>query len=397
MPLPPTAYAHGGGLPAALLAELDAQALGAARARVAARLGNPDPFHFRAALSLSPAGAKAVPPNPGLTLTADAADAALVAASVAQADPELALAGLFAGRPPGLRTRAVPLDDARYTFLRFPRAEPPPPPSWRPPETWSTAAIGDEPVATIRCIAAVPGGVALGSDYGLTLWRKGRFEPFPWPAGCRREARRVEAMLVHEGTLWIATSQALVRWDFRAEPTFQKHPQDHEGGWDELRCLHGDGPRVLAGFRTGVTGGAGPGLPEVFSLAELPGGIVVGGTGGGELHVLGAPGALRTLSSGKHQPVRHLAFADGELHAAAGGRHHRWNGASWSSAPPEPTAFTVDAHRRLWMLAEGKLFVHTRGGPLLVPIELERPWCLSAAGDRLWVGGLERVWSLPIR
>ncbi len=393
--MPPTAFAHPGGMPAQVLEELDATALGAARARVAARLGNPDPFHFRAAL----VGAAEAPlaPHTGLPLTPDAADAVLLSASAARPAPEPSLAGLFAGRPPGPRARAVFVDDPRYAFLRFPRGEPPPMPAWGALSSWTTQEIGDEAVATIRCAVPLPDGVALGSDYGLTLWRKGRFEPFPWPAGCRREARRVEAMALHGGALWVATSQALVRWDFRADPTFQKHPLDQEGGWDELRCLHADGPRLLAGFRTGLTGCPGVSLPEVFSLAEVPPGVIVAGTGDGNLHVLGAPEPLVRLATGKHQPVRHLAFADGELHVAAGGMHHRWNGATWSRAAPEPTAFAVDGHRRLWLLAEGKCFVSTRRGIVPVPIALERPWCLAASGDRLWIGGRERVWSLPIR
>lgn len=394
--LPPTAFAHPGGLPVAIVEALDTTALGAARARVAARLGNPDPFHFRSALGAAPA--EAIAAQAGRELTPDVADAVLLRAAAARPEPELALAGLFAGRPPGPRARAVFLDDARYTFLRFPRAGPPPPPAWGTASSWSTAEIGDEAVATIRCALALPdGGMALGSDYGLTLWRKGRFEAFPWPAGCRREARRVEAMVMHGGALQVATSQALVRWDFRGEPTFQKHPLDQEGGWDEVRCLHTDGPRLLAGFRTGLTGMPGVALPEVFALAELPGGVIAAGTGDGALHMLGAPEPLARLSSGKHQPVRHLAFADGELHVAAGGMHHRWTGAAWSRAAPEPTAFAADGHGRLWMLAEGRCFVHTRRGVVPVPLVLERPWCLAATADRLWIGGRERVWSLPIR
>lgn len=398
--LPRTAFAHPGGTPAALLDALDAMALGAARARVAARLGNPDPFHFREALATAASDERAhetIPAQAGSVLTPDAADAALVRASQGREAPEPTLAGLFAGRPPGPRTRAVPIDDARYRFLRFALAEPPAPPAWRSDGNWTAAEIGDEPVATIRCIVALPDGVALGSDYGLTLWRKGRFEPFPWPAGCRREARRVEAMVVHAGALWIATSQALVRWNFRAEPTFQKHPQDHDGGWDELRALHSDGPRLLAAFRTGLTGFPEHGPAEVFSMAELPGGTVVAGTGEGTLYVLGTSEPARSFATGRPQPVRHLAFAGGELHVAAGGKHHRWDGSFWASAAPEPTAFAVDGRGRLWLLAEGKLFVRTPGGTIPVSIEMERPWCLCAAGDRLWIGGRERVWSLAIR
>jgi hypothetical protein len=393
--LPPTRFAHPGGQPLDVIAALDTIALGAARARVAARLGDPDPFGFRTALASAAPGL--VPAAEGTALTPDAADAVLLGAALALDRPDPAFAGLFAGRPPGPRARAVPIDDARFTFLRFQRGEPPPAPAWGPVESWSVGEIGDEPIATVRCIVALPDGVALGSDYGLVLWRRGRFEAFPWPAGCRREARRVEAMVLHGSVLVVATSQATVRWDFRATPTFQKHPQDDEGGWDEVRCLHTDGPSLLAGFRTGLVGGAHVGLREVFALADLPGGVVVAGTVAGELHVLGADAPPRTLATGRHQPVRHLAFADGVLHAAAGNRHHRWDGAAWTSCAPEPTAFAVDRRGRLWMLAEGRLFAWTRGGPIAIPVPLDRPWSLCAAGDRLWIGGRERVWALPIR
>ncbi|MSQ03561.1 MAG: hypothetical protein EXR71_17010 [Myxococcales bacterium] len=399
MPLPPTRYAHAGGSPASLLAQLDSTALGLARARVAASLGDPDPFALRSALGERIAVGDEAPigPSTGAALDADEADAVLLAAAIDAGSAPLGLWGLFAGRLPGPRTRAVPIDDDRFGCLGFPRAEPPPRPAWGELRSWSCAELGDETVATVRCVVEIPGGVALGSDYGLTLWEAGRFRPFPWPVGARREARRVEAMTVHAGSLWVATSQGLVRWDFRSEPTVKKHAADAEGGWDELRCLLSTPNGVLRAFRTGLVGGAdggadGAGLAEVFALAAAPGGVVYAGTAGGDVHVVGG-GPVHRCGG----PVRHLAFADGELHVAAGDRHHRFDGARWLSSPPEPTAFAVDRRGRLWMLAEGKLFTWTRGGALAIPVSLDRPWSLCAAADQLWIGGRERVWALPLR
>ena len=337
------------------------------------------------------------PPAAGRELTADRADAALVAAAVAAGRPLAGLWGLFAGRPPGPAVRAVAVDDARFGFLRFGRTEPPPAPAWGRPERWSTAQLGDEPAATVRCVVEVPGGVALGSDYGLTLWRRGRFEPFPWPAGARREARRVEAMAMHQGALWIATSQCLVSWDFRGEPTLRKHGADDEQGWDELRCLLSTPGGLLRGLRTGLVGVEGaPPLREVFALAATPGGVVYAGTGSGQLHVVGGGAPIATLG-GPHRPVRHLAFADGLLHVAAGDQHHVFDGCTWSRSAPEPTAFAVDARGRLWLVAEGGVYAWTRGGPVRLDLAVERPWALAATADRLWIGGREAVWSVPIR
>lgn len=369
---------------------------------MAARLGNPGPFALRAGLGARVAAGdlSPLPPQAGPPLTPAAADAVLVRAAIDANSPDPGLAGLFAGRPPGPAVRAVAVDDARFSFLRFPRAEPPPPAAWGALESWSAEAIGEVPAATVRVAIDVPGGVALGSDYGLTLWRNGRFTPFPWPAGCRREARRVEAMAVERGALWVATSQALVRWDFVSDPTVRKHGPDSEEGWDELRCMLSTPAGLLRGYRTGLVdpdGRSDSALAETFALVDALGGVVYAGTGSGALHVVGQPGPVRSMSPRPHQPVRHLAFADGLLHVAAASAHHRFDGASWTSAEPEPTAFAVDRRGRLWLLAEGRLFSWTRAGPVAVPVALERPWCLAAVGERLWIGGRERVWALTIR
>lgn len=392
---PPTQFAIPGGSAAEVLTQLDDTALGAARARVAARLGNPDPFALRAWLSAQIGDQSSVlAPTTGNLLTPDAADAALVAGALSTgADARLSgLVGLFAGRPPGPLVRAVAVDDSRADWLRFPQGDPPPPHRWGKLETWSSAEMGDADIATVRCAVAIPGGVALGSDYGLTLWRGGKFEPFPWPAGARREARRVEAMVVHNNELTVATSQCMVVWNFRSEPVIRKFRADNEGGWDEVRALFSTREQLYVAWRTGLEGGDGP--AECFAIVEA-GGVVYVGTGNGELHVVNGA-LLRKLTEGGRHAIRHLAFADGVLHAAAGGQHHQFDGASWSSSAPEPTAFAVDRWGRLWMLAEGKVFGYGRSGPVAVNAAVERPWCLAAAAGRLWIGGKERVWSLGI-
>ena len=58
---------------------------------------------------------------------------------------------------------------------------------------------------------------------------------------------------------------------------------------------------------------------------------------------------------------------------------------------------TEDRRGRLWSLLDGKVTVATREGTKVVPAPVERPWSLCAAGDRLWIGGRERVAALTIR
>src|SRR4051812_24629542 len=108
-----TRFAIPGGRADEVLVRLDACALGLARARVAALLGNPDPFHVRAALA--EARDIHVDGCDGDVLDPDATDAALVAAGTV---PELS--GIFAGRTIGARVRAVPVDDSARICLRWP-------------------------------------------------------------------------------------------------------------------------------------------------------------------------------------------------------------------------------------------------------------------------------------
>lgn len=391
-----TRFAVPSGGAAAVLARLDADALGLARARIAARLGDPDPFHLRAALAAHPDAS--VEGCAGEALTPEGADAVLVAAGHAWE-----IAGLFAGRPPGASVRAVPMDDPARRYLRW-AAEPAPPPVIGALETWTSAEIGDAPVATIRCAERVPGdGVALGSDYGLTLWRKGRFEAFPWPRGSRREARRVEAMTVHAGTLWVGTTQALYGWDFSRTVSSRRHGADADDGYDDLLSLLSAGGRLLLGYRTRFEGGRGP--RDALAMCADPHGVVFAGTRDGALHVVDGGGPIRAFAdpragaagTPRPRPIRHLAFAAGALWVAAGGALHRFDGASWSAAGPEPTALATDARGRLWALAEGALHVLEDGALKRVPVALDRPWCLACVSGALWIGGRERVWRLGIR
>lgn len=384
-----TRFAIPSGRAAEVLAALDRDALGLARARIAAELGDPDPFHVRAALAADPEAA--VAGTGGEALDADAAEAVLVAAGDAPG-----LAGLFAFHPPGPRVRGVPLDGPR-AGLRWRR------PALRPPrlgavESWTAKDVGDEDVATLRCFCPIPGGLAIGSDYGLTLWRRGRFEPFPWPRGARREARRVEAMAFARGVLHVATTQALVTWDLRGEPKVRKHGPDQEEGYDDLNALLAVGDRLYLGWRTRFEGGDGP--PDVLALAADPAGVVYAGTRAGELHVIdgSAPGApLRRFADHRPRPVRHLAWADGALWVAAQDHLWRFDGVGWSSLPGEPGALGVDQDGRLWALADGGLALIWDGAPRPVPLELVRPWALGFTPGSLWVGGVGRLWRIDLR
>jgi hypothetical protein len=396
---------------------LEEAGLTLSRARVAARLGLPDPFGLREAVLGAPPDARVEVLDPsGAPLTPDSVLAALVAALDADpsADADL-LPGLLAHLAPGPCVRAVvsarALPGLRWRAHGNLHADAPPRGRTGEVLSWTTQAIGDDPVATVRAIAALPDGtVALGSDYGLTLAREGGFTPFPWPAGARREARRVEAMAVHGRQLLVATTQALYTAALplsdgpsRGQVTSRRHPADREDGYDDLNALCSVGGRLLEGWRTRLVGGEGP--RDVLSFAVDPAGVVYAGTRHGDLHVVDgaspvAPGPLRSFGVGKPRPVRHLAFARGALWVAADGALHRFDGAAWSTLTPEPTALCVDGVGRLWVLAEGALWCveGPPGAEVLQPqpVALERPWALGAVDGALWVGGRERIWRVAL-
>ncbi len=438
---PPSHFAIPSGTARSVLAELDTAGMGLARARLAARLGDPDPFHVRRWLTTLHPDAS-VAGHAGRPVTPGALDAALVRAHLAAMQlhdqgaeeggpssatpPPPGLAGLFAWSPPGPEVRSVPVpvtgtdgtgapaDAGRLAWLRWPDAELPPAPDLRDArvDVWTTDALGDTPVATVRCILPLgtDDDVALGSDYGLTLVRGGAFRPFPWPAGARREGRRVEAMAVHAGRLHVATSVARASWDLRGNGTVavQRHPADAEEGFDELQALLAVEGRLVEGWRTRTVGAAGP--RDVLSLATTPGGVVYAGTRQGGIHVLDLSGfaatwpsePVRVFADHKPRPIRHLAHAGGALWVAALGALHRFDGASWSTVAgaSEPTALAVDAQGRLWALAEGALHVVTGTGTRArmrrVALPLERPWSLGATREALWIGGRERVWRVAL-
>lgn len=384
-------FAIPSGSAADVRAALDAAGLGLARVRVAAAVGDPDPFHVRAACL---AGGDVIG-APGDPVTPDAMDAVLLAAD-ARGEPMLA--GLFAGRPPGPMARSIPIDDASRTWLRW-QTGPTRPARIGAVKSWSTAQIGDTDVATVRCVQPLPGGkVALGSDYGLTIVTSTRsedtFTPFPWPLGSRREARRVEAMTVHNGALHVATSQTAYVWDFAAKVTSKRYGADREDGYDDLNALLSVGSRLYTAYRTHFEGGVGP--DDVISMAADPSGVVFAGTRNGELHVIDGCGPVRRFADHKPRPVRHIAWAEGALWVAAREALHRFDGASWTERGPEPTGFTVDGFGRLWALAEGKLHVLRDGWIQRVEAPLERPWAIAAVPGALWIGGRERVWKVEI-
>jgi hypothetical protein len=383
-----TAFAVPSGPARDVLTKLDDAGLGAARAAVAARLGDPDPFHVRAALARTP-DAKVVGCE-GVPVTGDLASAALVRAG--PMDP--GVAGIFAFAPPGPAVRAIPQDQDGPPWLRWRPTNPSAPRPSRV-ETWTTDALGDEAIATVRCIGALPGGgVALGSDYGLVTWQRERFAAFPWPKGARREARRVEALASTDSTLHVATSQALYTWDYRGEPRSRKHGADAEEGYDDVLALHATGDRLLVGWRTRLEGGVGP--ADTLCFASDPNGVVYAGTRHGELHVVDGGGPIRSFVDGKPRPVRHLAWSDGALFVAAAGALHRFDGTRWTTHGGEPGALHVDEEGRLWAVHEGGVHLWWAGALRRVPVTFDRPWSLGSSPGALWVGGVGRVWRIEV-
>ena len=112
-------------------------------------------------------------------------------------------------------------------------------------------------------------GRGCGACHVVASWRQERFEPFPWPRGSRREARRVEAMALHQGSLLVATSQALVTWDRQGEPKTRKHGPDQEEGYDDLNALLSVDDRLYQGWRTHFEGGVGPAVEAPLHAERL--------------------------------------------------------------------------------------------------------------------------------
>jgi hypothetical protein len=68
------------------------------------------------------------------------------------------------------------------------------------------------PLSAVFCLAAGPDALYLGGPEGLVRHREGRFEPFPGtdPAG---KIGRVNALLFHEGALYVGAADGLLRID----------------------------------------------------------------------------------------------------------------------------------------------------------------------------------------
>lgn len=372
-------------------------AMGTVRARIAAGAALPDPFHVRAALVAHPASV--VEGCEGRALTRDAVDAVLVG--------QPGMLGVLAFQSLGPLARGV-RPDPEWTWLRWRSRGPPVGPARTgPARRWSTTELGDDPAATVRCIAPLPRGrVAIGSDYGLTIGSASGFTPFPWPAGARRENRRVEAMYATRELLHVATQQAIFTWDYAGEPRARKHPADSDGGYDDVLALSASPTGMLTAWRTHMEGGRGP--ADCLCFATDPNGVVYAGTRGGEVHVVDGGGPIHAFSGEKvlregpagaiGRPVRHLAFADNRLWAAAAGGLHAFDGAAWVAEPgSEPVAMGADEGGRLWLVRDGAVWVRDRGELRAVDVGLERPWTLACLPGATWVGGVGAVAMVPMR
>ncbi len=291
-----------------------------------------------------------------------------------------------------------------------------------PVRRWRAQDVGEHPAATIRTLLSLPDGrLALGSDYGLFFWSDGRFVPFEWPVGARREARRVEALAVAGGVLYVGTAQSLYRVPLGAsgldltEPSAQRHGRDQEDGWDDLLALCPFGASLLVAWRTRLQGGEGPADCLCLAAGEVDGVLRAwGGTRTGELHEINV-GRLRKFEAGEQRavrgartptrlpPIRHVAFAAGSLWVAVAGGLHVYRAGTWSAARradgqlcTEPTALHVAPDGALWAIMDGEIF--RRDGEILrrVDLKTERPWCLAVHQGRLWVGAREAVWSADL-
>lgn len=242
-----------------------------------------------------------------------------------------------------------------------------------------------------RLLALSNGDLAVGSDYGMVLYRRGHFLPFPFPLGARRENRHVADLAELDGVLHVATMKGHFTWPFRGEATGRGHPQDGAGGFDDLRALHVGPKGLLVGWRTHLDGGEGPGECIAFATWR---GRVYAGTMDGRLVEVDGDELRRFERGGRGRPIRYMAAAHDRLWLAVDGRHHRWDGRTWESDRVEPYALHA-AEGRLWALAEGGLWRSDAGEwPRRVDLDLLRPWALGSLPGELWIGlkgGLVRL------
>ncbi len=265
---------------------------------------------------------------------------------------------------------------------------------------WTAEELGLPRPATVRCLLSLSSGeLALGSDYGMVLLRQGHFLPFPFPAGARREMRRVESLAEHEGVLHVATARGSFAWPFQGEAAGRGLPRDGQDGFDDLRALHAAPWGLLRGWRTHLEGAEGP--PECIAFASL-GSRVFAGTLDGRVVELFYRGPSLELGrferEGRGRPVRYLAGQHEQLWAACDGQHLRWDGATWrrderAGGAVEPYGYAVEPGR-LWALARGGLWLSDGGWLEPVVVDLIRPWALVVHGGDLFVGckgGLVRL------
>lgn len=368
--------------------------LGVARARVAAQLGRPDPFALREALAALPAETPVQVSGEGEPWSRDAVDLALFDAAT-RADQ---LAAVFAdGVPAQVRQRGfLDADDPRGPALRYRKPQVPPHRLGKP--TWHDNASLDQPdIATARCLYTLPDGrLAAGGDYGMALYDGRRWTPFPYPAGARREARRVEAMAMVDGELLVASQKSWFSWD--GDPTHEAAGRnlrrDSLGGHDDVRIMRAFDGALHVGWRLGYEGGEG--LPETLSLARDPAGCLWAGTLHGELYLVGHAEPLKVFADTKPRPVRYMAWALGHLWVAATGQLHRFDGFTWSATPGEPGALSQGPYGRLWAIRQGKVWVSTGGWPRPLELPVQRPWSLGFAHDCLYVGCIGGVLQVPL-
>lgn len=260
---------------------------------------------------------------------------------------------------------------------------------------WSASELGFPAHATFRVLQALPqGGLAAGCDYGMALYQGGRWRPFPFPQGARREMRAILDAAWLDGTLHLVSERGSFQWSpGDAQAQGRGLPKDGAGGYDDLRAVHAAPSGLLRAWRSHLEGAEGP--PECLSFVTGWQQRVFAGTRDGQLWELGV-GPIRSFErEGKGRPVRHLSMGAGHLWAAAAGALWRWDGSTWTRREGEPYALTTDPRERLWSLERGALWCSELGDPP-TPIDwpLERPWQLCASEDRLWIGrrgGIERV------
>jgi hypothetical protein len=385
-------FASAFALPSAPTAATWLDALGAAgltvqRARMASRLGDPDPFPLRALAARAASDAAVhIDEAGGTPLDPDAADVVLLEAAARRRAPEV-LHGLFTGRLPGARVRALAVAPPLSTQLRYPRSERGPVPT--PRSVWHPIALLGQPdVATVRVLLALPGDrLAAGTDYGVSVLSDS-WSPATLSRGARREGYRAQALGVRGDQLCVATDTAWLEIPLDGGPIRGRRlPPDGEDGRDDVRCMLAVGGELWVGWRCRFEGASGP--PDVLSMAIDPAGFVWLGTLGGGLWIANAGGPVRAFEDVRGRPVRHMTFASDVLWVAAAGALHRFDGATWSRRAGEPTALATGPDWRLAALRDGRVEVDAgdpEGWPVPLDLPVTRPWCLAFARGALWVG-----------